>query len=709
MGVPSTPPHFTFFACLVSLPHTRPTARIRIGAVIGLALSAVMLSRAGEGGQRAASPRSQPAPAAAAPFAVDGPPPPEPPAVLARDESGRATVRAVRIATPLRIDGILDEAVYSAVPPLSDFIQAEPHEGEQATEKTDGWLFFDQENVYVTFRCWESHPERRVANEMRRDNPIIFRTSTDAVAFMLDTFHDRRSGVIFNINPIGGRADGQFPNDRQYNGDWNPVWDLKVGRFEHGWTVEAAVPFKSLRYSSGSAQIWGFQMRRTSAWNNEISYLTRVPPGRGTGGTQQAMFAATVVGLEAPATSLNLEIKPYAISSVSSDRAATPPLSNDLGGDVGLDIKYSPTENLTADLTYNTDFAQVEADEQQVNLTRFSLLLPEKREFFLDNQTIFNFGGAASALTLSNPTTADTPVLFYSRRIGFYSRRIGVEPGIAVPIDVGGRLTGRVGRYSLGILNIRSGDEPISQSRPTDFSVVRVKRDVLRRSSVGVLATNRSVGQRGTGTNQMLGVDGTFAFFTNLAFNTYWARTRTTDLSGDDTSYRTQLDYNGDRYGLQLERLVVGANFNPEVGFVRRADMHKSYGQVRFSPRPRSIRSVRKFSGIGSWTSIENGAGRLETRTVDGEFAIEFQNSDRFSVGATSSHEFLPVPFAIARSVTLPIGAIRLRQRSDWLRVRIPAKAVRNRAAGGRDVLRRSQDVAESEPGPDEPVAAALD
>ena len=191
---------------------------------------------------------------------------------------------------------------------------------------------------------------------------------------------------------------------------------------------------------------------------------------------------------------------------------------------------------------------------------------------------------------------SDTPILFYSRRIG-------LNEGRAVPIQAGGRLTGRLGRFSLGALNIQSDEEPASGARPTNFSVLRLKRDFLRRSSLGVLFTRRSVGQDGAGTNEAYGVDGAFAFFDNLAINTYWARTRTDDLSGEDTSYRAHLDYAGDRYGVQLERLVVGDHFNPEVGFLRRDDMRKNFGQFRFSPRPRSIAQVRKFSWIGSVAS----------------------------------------------------------------------------------------------------------
>jgi hypothetical protein len=360
----------------------------------------------------------------------------------------------------------------------------------------------------------------------------------------------------------------------------------------------------------------------------------------------QGSLAATVVGLEAPAGSKNLELKPYAISDVASDLTATPHVSNDLGGDVGLDVKYGLTQNVTADFTYNTDFAQVEADEQQVNLTRYNLFFPEKREFFLENQGTFSFGGAGTSAQSAG--AGDTPILFYSRRIG-------LEQGRTVPIVAGGRLTGRVGRFNLGLLNIQSDDEPVSGARATNFSVIRLRRDILRRSSVGALFTGRSVGSDG-GRSDAYGLDGTFAFFDNLTVNTYWARTQTKTPPGGASSYRAHLDYAGDRYGVQMDRLVIGNGFDPEAGFLRRDDIRKSFALFRFSPRPRRIAGVRKFSWTGSLNYVENNTGRLETREQEGEFAIELQNSDRFSVVYTNTYEFLPRPFGIASHITLPVA-----------------------------------------------------
>ena len=568
---------------------------------------------------------------------IDGPPPPVAPAIIARDEQGRVTMRAVRVDRPPRIDGQLDEPVYAAVPSMSDFVQTEPAEGAPASEKTEVWLLFDDENVYVMARCWESRPDRVRSSEMRRDNLNV--GLGDNLAWGLDTFFDRRTGYFFEANPIGGRLDGQSTNEGQTNFDWNPVWDVAVGQFEGGWTVETSMPFKSLRYRPGPVQVWGFNMRRTNVWKNEFSYLSPIAAGVGRLGLRPALMAP-VVGLEAPPAARNIEVKPYVVADLKTDIAQLPPLRNDPGGDGGIDVKYGLSRNLTVDFTANTDFAQVEADELQVNLTRFSLFFPEKREFFLENRRTFEFGGGGG----------DTPILFYSRRIG-------LQGGREVPLTAGGRMTGRVGGYDLGLVHIRTGAEAVSGARPTGFSVARLKRDVLRQSSVGVLFAERSVALGGRGRNGTLGADGAFSFLENrLSMDAYWARTWTYAATGEEASYRGRIDYNGDRYGMTLEHLLVGDDFNPEVGFVRRRDMRKSAARFRFSPRLPGVDAIRKLSWSGSVDYFENTAGRPETREQDAEFGIELENGDRFLFIYTRIFEYLPEPFDIAPGVVLPPG-----------------------------------------------------
>ena len=593
------------------------------------------------------TPVTDAAPFDAAPVVIDGPAPPMPPAVINRDAAGRATVRAQRLTTPLDIDGTLDESFYTEVEAWSDFVQQEPDEGAPATEKTEVWVSFDERNVYVSARAWDSAPESQwVANEMRRDNFNILRNEGIHISF--DTFYDRRNGVIFNVTPIGGRMDGQVTDERLWNGDWNPIWEVRTGRFDGGWTMEAAIPFQSLRYRPGRSQTWGFNARRVVRWKNEMSSLTQLPAARGLPGQFMQSLSATMVGLEAPVrTRGTLELKPYAISEVAGTQLVGTGLANVATGDVGFDVKYGVTPNLVADLTVNTDFAQVEADEQQVNLTRFSLFFPEKREFFLENQGVFAFGGARSGGTRGGGT--DTPVLFYSREIG-------LDRGQEVPMDVGGRITGRMGRFNIGLMNIQSGDVPGLGVRTTNFTVARLRRDILRRSNIGFLYTGRSVSKSGLGSSQSYGVDGVFSFYDNLNINTYWAQTTAPGQGDDDLSYKTELDYQGDRYGLKAERLVVGDDFKPEVGFLRRDNFDRRFGLFRFSPRPGRIASIRKLTFQGQVAYVLDRAGLLESRENQGQFGIELENADQFNLTYTRSYEFLKQPFGIAPGLMIPVG-----------------------------------------------------
>lgn len=238
----------------------------------------------------------------------------------------------------------------------------------------------------------------------------------------------------------------------------------------------------------------------------------------------------------------------------------------------------------------------------------------------------------------------------------FFSRRIGLGGSQTVPILGGGRLTGKVGRFSVGAVNIQTDEEPSVGAVPTNFTVVRVKRDILRRSRIGGIFTGRSVSTVGDGSNEVYGVDAALSFYDNVNFNGYYARTRTSGLDGDDESYQAAFSYTGDRYGFELDHLLVGDNFNQEIGFLRRDDFRRTFTSARFSPRPASIRAVRQFTWEGSLDYIENGAGQVETRLVRGRFETELENTDRFGIDAQQSHELLVRPFPIASSVTIPVG-----------------------------------------------------
>ena len=584
------------------------------------------------------------------------PPPPAAPATVARTAQGRATVRAIRLDAPLDLDGVLDEAAHRDNLPADGFIQVVPYEGQPVSERTEAWVMYDDDHVYVACRCWDSAPpEAWIANEMRRDTDGL--RENDFFGALFDTFHDGRNGFNFYANMLGARSDQWVTDEGRPNSDWNPVWSVRGGRFDGGWTIEMAIPFKSIRYVSGDDQTWGVHLRRAIRRNNEYAYITFIPAS--TGGRQsitRVSAAADLVGLDLPPAGRNIEIKPYATSSLTSDRTLTPAVSNDLDGSLGGDIKLGISANITADLTYNTDFAQVEVDERQVNLTRFSLSFPEKREFFLEGRGTFDFGrvsfpgsGGAGGGGGGRGQGGAAPTVFYSRRIG-------LSAGEAIPILAGGRVTGKSGRFGFGLMNVQT--ERVADVSPeTNFTVVRVKQDVLRRSTIGALFTNRSRSTQVDGANQVYGVDGVFSFGESVNLAGFYAQSRTPGLASQNESYVGRAGYDGDTYGLSGDYLVVGENFNPEVGLVRRDNFRRYSSTARFSPRPQSISWIRQFGIDASYERIESlDRGALETEIWSSGFNVEFENSDRFSVRGALNIERLDEPLRVSTAVSAPVG-----------------------------------------------------
>jgi hypothetical protein len=569
--------------------------------------------------------------------------------VVHMDADGKVTVTATRFDGDVRIDGNLDEAIYTQIAPITNFIQQIPNAGTPASEKTEAWIYYDADNLYVAARVYESVPESEwVANEMRRDT-FQLRTN-DSFSVLLDTYLDRRNGSAFLVTPIGGFSDFAITNEgdggRGVNFDWNVVWDSRVGRFDGGWTVEMEIPFRSLRYEPGEEQTWGIQLRRIIRRFNEASYMTAVPISAARGnslvsGMWRVSEAGTLENLRVPARKFNLEIKPYGLGSVTTNREATPRISNEADGEAGVDVKFGITNNLTADFTYNTDFAQVEVDERQVNLTRFNQFFPEKREFFLEGRGNFDF---------TQVRGLDVPTMFFSRRIG-------LERGQIVPIDVGARLTGKIGNYDIGALNINTDAGDFNNIESTGFSVLRVKRDVFKRSAVGIMLTDRSESLVGNGSSQLYAVDGAFDFLEDFSLDTYVAKTKSPGLRDDDRSYMANLAYDSDVYGFNSGYLVVENNFNPEIGFKRRNNFKQFSGGARYSPRPASIDWIRRFSleaGTESYWSATTDD--LESRQHSLSFSTEFETSDIFTVSVRDEFEALVRPFRIASGVTLLSG-----------------------------------------------------
>lgn len=564
---------------------------------------------------------------------------PAPAQPVVRNAEGRITVEAVGSAGEIHVDGRLDEAVYASVPPVSGFIQQEPNEGAPATEQTDVWVMFDDRNLYITARCWDSQSHRIVANEMRRDNWNI--GENDNFAVILDTFLDRRNGMLFRTNPVGGIQDALITDGGETNRNWDTVWDVRTSRFDKGWALEMVIPFRSLRYRGAGTQVWGINFHRNVAWRNEQSFWSSVGRAWRREGINKVSLAGTLVGVEIPKGSRNVEIKPYALGGALTDRAAEPPRANDFLRDIGGDAKYGLTKGVTLDLTINTDFAQIENDEQQVNLSRFSLFYPEKRDFFLEGQTIFSFAGV-------DGHRGDTPLLFFSRRIG-------IAEEDTVPIQAGGRVSGRAGPYSIGALAIRQEASSQWGLPATLFTVGRIKRDIGRRNSLGLMVTHRSDSESGVGDNLAAGVDGSFWLSEALSAGGYYARTD----NGDDSSgasYRGLFDFTGDRIGLAVDFLNVDPAFEPEVGYVRRQDIRRMFGRGRYTQRPASLSAFRRVNYGLNYSYYSDTSGLMVGRDYGAMVDVDLDNGDRVETNYRRTFERVDEAFTVADIAEVPAG-----------------------------------------------------
>ena len=535
---------------------------------------------------------------------------------------------------------MLNEGVYETTLPFGGFVQQTPLQGAPATERTEAWIFYDDDNIYVAARLWDSAPESRwVANEMQRDSFQLIQNEYFSAAF--DTFYDRRNGLAFMINPLGGFFDFQITDEGiptatgTRSGTRASAASTAAGRsrWRSPSSRYASAPVPPSRSGAAARPEHSLEERgHLPEPGPDLRRPRRVPGLRG----------CDADGHRRAGGQPGVRSEALRDRRLATDVNAVPdPVRNQGSGDFGIDVKYGVTENLTADFTYNTDFAQVEVDEQQVNLTRFSLFFPEKRDFFLESRGIFDFGRGASfggggGPSAGRPTGGggffgggDAPIIFFSRRIGL-QQDPETRVSRTVPILGGGRLTGRVGPFSIGVLGIGTGSENTVGADPTTFSVLRISRDILRRSRIGAIYTGRSVALTSPGSNEVFGADGQFAFYDNVYLNGYFARSRTANRVGDDTSYQGVFTYNGDLVAVQLDHLRVGSNFNPEMGFLRRRDFRRNFATANYAPRPRSIEAVRQFTFGGTLDYVETGAGPSRR-------ASRSSGSRRSSRAATSS------------------------------------------------------------------------
>jgi uncharacterized protein DUF5916/cellulose/xylan binding protein with CBM9 domain len=542
-------------------------------------------------------------------------------------------VSALRVQEPITIDGKLSEPAWSRAEPATHFTQWNPHPGQPASYDTDARFLYDDNNLYVGVRCADPEPGRITVLGLERE---FASGNQDGIGIFLDSLRDGQTGFYFATNPVGAHHDFQSTgDDTGRNNDWEGVWDVKVTIDDEGWIAEFIIPFKTLRFSNEPNQEWGLNLMRRIRRYNEDSHWAPLPRRYR---VARSSMAGTLTGLQGIRQGRNLKVKPYAITrSVETSTAA-----RNQHFDGGLDVKYGVTEAMTLDLGYRTDFSQVEADQQQVNLTRFNLFFPEKRDFFLENSGIFGVANAGDSAGISS----DNVIPFFSRRIGLS------DSGTPIPIQGGARLSGKVGAYDIGVLGMKTRRDGALASN--DFLVGRIRRTFHGRSTLGAFATSRSASVGND--NRLFGVDSFLRFFEKLEVSSYWMKTDTENRPGRSQARRLGVAWRDDDWTVSGEYEEVQPQFNPEVGFVRRGDTDHSAADLSWRPRPRG-RRIRNYTvGAAADHYVSSATGELQTDQQSVSAGLAFQNGSTLTATGANTFDRLTEPFLIQSGVSIAAG-----------------------------------------------------
>ena len=564
----------------------------------------------------------------------------------ARDERRMIIVRAAGIVA---LDGVLDEPAWAPAPVARNFIQNDPNEGAAATYDTEVRVVYDDEAIYFGVLARDDQPSLLTISDIKKD----FNTGTsDGFRVVLDTFADRRNGYQFATNPAGAKWDAQMANEgRENNSNWDGIWEVSARITEIGWTAELRIPFRTLKFDRADPQTWGVNFERKIRRLNEDSYWSPLPRIYG---IERVSLAGRIEGMRGVRPGRNLRVKPYALGSTN----AITGFDAIRDGQAGFDVKYGLTSGTTWDFTVNTDFSQVEADEQQVNLSRFSLFFPEKRDFFLENSGIYQFGGGGGGggggAAGGRQNASQDMRLFFSRRIGLS------DAGEAIPILAGTRLTGRMGAYTVGALNIQQREEGRVPS--TNFTALRMRRDVLRNSDIGVMLLNKD--ESGAHYNRVAGVDANFRFgFLNI--DGYAVRTFSPSSlipgTGEEFSARGHANYQTRTWQFRGFYNVIGERFNDEMGFVPRVGVNNSLMFVGRAFRPEWLSRIGIRETRPHWQmeifQRRDGLG-LESRYQDWHLPFTFHDGGFLEIGVNPNIEEVRAPFTIntARGVRVDPG-----------------------------------------------------
>ncbi len=533
------------------------------------------------------------------------------------------TARIARTAQAPVIDGVLDDEAWKDAEVLTDFIQRIPFSDVPASDATEIRLTRDEQNIYV-YAYMKQDPSTIRHNKLRRHDNL---PQDDTIEVIFDTFHDHLRGYIFLTNANGAKHDTQVDGYKGFNNDWHDVWDVRASILPDGWCAEFRIPVRVMRFQPGT-DVWGFQVQRRIQYKQEYDYWSAVP--KQYDGSHLG-YAGNLSGFADLRQQRNLQVIP-ALIPTRLQAAGHPEAEYDL--EPSLDVKYVMGSNATLDFTANTDFAQVEADDTQVNLTRFSLFFPEKREFFLESASVFDFG-----------IPRDTQV--------FFSRRIGISNGSSVPIFGGARLTQKVGRFDVGLMDMQTQDSPAQEA--TNYSVARVRRNLRGRSTVGAIFTN-AVSQGYD--NQAFGIDTSLWLSPNVRLYGFASGTRGSTIAHAGTAHLAAIDYQTDPWGLTFSEKMVGAGFDPGIGFVLRKDIRDYSGSVR-----RRYRLNREWSRnvdfTGSFTYLTDTGGRLLSRLETLQATNVLPSGAHFDYSLVRQFEQLTKDFNIMPPIVIPMAAYR--------------------------------------------------
>lgn len=572
------------------------------------------------------------------------------------------SLRVLRTQSAIQLDGVLDESPWLEAQAISNFTQQEPSVDQPATEKTEVRAVLGEDALYLGVRCYDSEPSKIIARERRRDNRLF---DDDRFEIVLDTFHDHRSAFHFVTNPLGTRFDALVRDEgADVNSEWDETWQVATQIDERGWTLEIEIPLTTLR-APRDLDTWGInflrfirrknELAQWSGWSRDFTFV-------------QVSQAGHLEGMRGAKAGVTARIKPYVLGGAR--RIGLTQMGSESEGvfELGLEVaKVGLTPSLVAEFTVNTDFAQVEVDRAIVNLTRFPTFFPERREFFLEQAGIFEFsrtgrrGGSTSSVLLD---------MYFTRRIGLSSDR---RP---LPILAGGKVTGRMGDFDTGFLNVQTDD--FEGSPGSNYTVFRLKRNILARSNLGIFASNRQSGEPND-SNRVVGADLNLTFFNNVDLQGSLGRSFTEGVAGDQMMGRTKFNWFTETHEVYVEHLYIGDEFRHDIGFVRRSGVRRSEGIFTWDPRPKGL-NIRRLAFKGQIAYLTDTDNRLLTRKQELQLNAHFHSGANMTFNTRHDFEQLEGDFEITPGITIPLAAYGFR--TNFVRYRFPPQKILSAATG---------------------------